>query len=71
MAKWLPLVALVTAGLVYWFGVAFMSDNNDAWWTSEAVQIVTGLGTLVGMTAIRVMTGLAVRRAVRQRRSVG
>ena len=70
MVKWLPLLVLVTAGSFYWFGVAFMSDNNTAWWTSEFVQIVTGAGTLIGITAILAMSVHALRRAVLRRGSV-
>jgi hypothetical protein len=69
MLKWLPLLALATAGLFLWFVVAFMSDNNHDWTTSEPVQIITGLGTLAGAIATPAIAAIAAGRAVRRRRS--
>jgi hypothetical protein len=44
LLRWLLLVAMTTTILAYWFVVAFFSDNNFEWYTSEFVQIVTGVG---------------------------
>lgn len=69
MLKWLPLLALATAGLFLWFVAAFMADNNNAWTTSEPVQILTGFGTLAGLVAMLAIVTLGVGRAFRRRRS--
>jgi type IV secretory pathway VirB2 component (pilin) len=69
MLKWLPLLALATAGLFLWFVVAFMSDNNRAWTTSEPVQILTGIGTLAGAVAMLAIVALGASRAFRRRGS--
>jgi hypothetical protein len=45
MLKLPPVLSVATAGLFFWFVVAFMSDNNTAWTTSQPVQVLTGLGT--------------------------
>jgi TRAP-type C4-dicarboxylate transport system permease small subunit len=66
MLKWLPILALVTVGLFYWFGFAFMADNNHAWTTSDTVQIITGVGTLAGIVAMLAIMVSTARRAIRR-----
>jgi hypothetical protein len=69
MLKSLPLLALATAGLFYWFIVAVMSDNNHEWTTSEPVQILTGLGTLAGTIATLAIAANAAAYALRRSRT--
>jgi hypothetical protein len=52
MLKWFLLLAVTTVVLFYWFVVAFFSDNNFEWYTSQFVQEVTGAGTLIGIAAM-------------------
>ena len=63
---WLPLVAMTTTVLVYWFVVAFFSDNNFEWYTSEFVQIVTGVGALIGIVVMIGMVAVACWRWARR-----
>jgi nitrate reductase gamma subunit len=69
MLKLLPLLAVATAGLVFWFVVAFMSDNDTTWTTSEPVQILTALGGLAGAITMLAIVALTARRATRRGRS--
>jgi hypothetical protein len=66
--RWLPLVALVTAALFSWFVIAFMSDNDTAWTTSEPIQILTGLGVIAGLVAMLAVLVTALLRSIRSRR---
>ena len=66
MLKAFVLVTLVTVVLFYWFVVAFFSDNNFEWYTSEFVQIVTGVGALIGIVVMIGMVAVACWRWARR-----
>jgi hypothetical protein len=67
MLKWLPLLVLATVGPFFWFVVAFFSDNNFDWYTSEFVQIARGVGTLLGVAATFALIVVAAWRWVQRR----
>jgi hypothetical protein len=67
--KWVPLAVACTVALFFWFVVAFFSDNNFEWYTSQFVQIVTGVGTLVGIAITIALIATASWQWVRHRLS--
>ncbi len=64
----MALLVMGTAALFLWFIRAFMADNNNAWTTSEPVQILTGFGALAGIPFMLAIVVRTARRAIRRRR---
>ena len=66
MLKAFVLVTLVTVVLLYWFVVAFFSDENLDWYTSQFMQEVTGVGTLIGIAVMIGIIAVSCWRRVRR-----
>ena len=66
MLKAFVLVTLVTVVLLYWFVVAFFSDENLDWYTSQFMQEVTGVGTLIGIAVMIGIIAVSCWRTVRR-----
>jgi hypothetical protein len=68
MLKLVPLLLGLSAGLFIWFVYAFGSETTS-WDTSEPVQIVTGVGALLGLAASLAIVMVSAVRAIRRRAS--
>ena len=66
MLKWFLLLAVTTVVLFYWFVVAFFSDENFDWYTSQFMQEVTGVGTLIGIAVMIGIIAVSCWRTVRR-----